>query len=152
MTFLATAPAHPAPPTVAIVIGAVLVLAMLFGAALAARHARNTRRALRVCPCCGARAVRQTRSEQTGPRLTRIALQCGQCTIWRRVVVDDTERRAQLRRLERDRRHLARRLRRVEALRTVAECRALRSQIVGAEDLLRSHPRHPAPDEERKSP
>ena len=121
---LAAQPAHHAPPLAAIAIGLVLVLAMLLAAALVVRDTRECRRALRTCPRCGARAVRHTRCEQIAPRLKRVALECGQCDTWRRIVVENEVWRAQRRRLERDRRGLARRVRRAEAISGAAGCRA----------------------------
>jgi hypothetical protein len=165
VNFAAVEPGHQAPPPAAIIVGALLVLAMLLPLALAARAAFEGRRALRTCPRCGARAVRRAGWEQIAPRLTRVTLECGQCSVSRRMLVEADQRRAHARRLERDRRRLARRLARATAVRKLAECRAfvalLHSEIVGAEDFLactrppappRRRPRYPAPDEERKSP
>ena len=160
---LAAESAHHSSPLAAVAVGVLLVLAMLLPAALAARSSRRSRRALRFCPQCGARAVRRTGWERLAPRLTRVALECGQCATWRRVVIEDEKRRGQLRRLERDRRRLARRLRQVETARREAECRAfaalLHSKIAGAEDFLACtrppatfRPRIAGTDEERTSP
>jgi hypothetical protein len=126
VTFLAAEPAHHGPPFAAIVIGLALVLAMLLAAALTVRDERKCRRALRTCPRCGARAVRHARCEQIAPRLQRVALECGQCDAWRRIVVENKVWREQRRRLERDRRGLARRVRSVTAERTHAPRRPSR--------------------------
>ena len=123
--FLAVQPAHHGPPLAAIVIGLALVLAMLLAAALTVRDGRKCRRALRTCPRCGARAVRYARCEQIAPRLKRVALECGQCDTWRRIVVENEVWRAQTRRVERDRRRLARRVRRAEAISGAAGCRVV---------------------------
>jgi hypothetical protein len=123
VTFLAAESPHHAPPPVAIVIGLTLVLAMLLTAALIVRDGRRCRRALHTCPRCGARAVRQARCERIAPRLQRVALECGQCDTWRRLVVENEVWRDQRRRLARDRRRLARRVRRSEAISSVAGCR-----------------------------
>jgi hypothetical protein len=161
----AAEPAHQTPPAAAITIGSVLVLTMLLAFALAARASFKVRRGLRTCAHCGARAVRRLEWERMSPGLTRVTLECGQCSVWRRILVEDVERRTVTRRIERDCRRLARCVRRVEAGRKLAECRAfialLQSEIVGVEDFLaqtrppappRRRSRHPSPDEERKSP
>jgi hypothetical protein len=125
VTLLAAETAHHGPPLVAIVIGLALVLAMLLAAALTVRDGRKSRRALRTCPRCGAGAVRHARCEQIAPRLKRVALECGQCDTWRRIVVENEVWRSQTRRVERDRRRLARRMRRAEAVSSAAGCRVL---------------------------
>ncbi len=148
MTFLAAETAHHAPPPVVIAIGLALMLAMLLAVLLSVRCAWKDRRELRGCPRCGARAVRRARGEQIAPRLTRVALECGQCSTWRRIVVEDDVWRGETRRVERDRQRLARRVRRAEAVRGLAECREfaarLHSEIAGAEDFL-ARTRPPAP-------
>jgi hypothetical protein len=121
--FLAAEPAHHGPPLAAIVIGLALVLAMLLAAELTVRDGRKCRRALRTCPRCGARAVRHSRCEQIAPRLKRVAIECGQCDTWRRIVVENEVWRDQRHRLERDRRGLARRVRRAEAISGAAASR-----------------------------
>jgi hypothetical protein len=161
--FVAAEPAHHAPPTAAIVVGSVLVLAMLLVVALNARSAWRDRRGLKVCPRCGAGAVRRVRCEPLAPRLTRVAIECGQCAAWRQVAVENDVWHGHRRRLARDRRRMARRARRAETARSVAECRIftalLHAEIAGPEDFLaRTRPpvsarrRSPGTDEERTSP
>jgi hypothetical protein len=60
--------------------------------------------------------VRHVRSERIAPRLTRVAIECGQCATWRRIAVEDDVWRERRRELERDRRRLERRVRRLETV------------------------------------
>src|SRR3954454_12145176 len=94
------------PPVSAVVIGALLCVAMLAPALLALGQAHKVRRTLRECPRCGARAVRRADHERVTLLKSRVVLQCGQCATWRRVVVDNTDRDVQTRRLARDRRRI----------------------------------------------
>jgi hypothetical protein len=111
---------------VVIAIGLLLAFATLLLAAPIVRSVSKSRRALRACPRCGARAVRHAHWERVSPRLTRVALECGQCATWRRILVEKEVWHQQKRELERSRRRLARRVRHAEAVRGAAESRANR--------------------------
>ena len=71
---------------------------------LSVRAARVDQRWLRRCPSCGARAVREARYHEIDVLQTRVALECGQCGLWRRLKVTRAEQHSHTRRLERDRR------------------------------------------------
>jgi transcription elongation factor Elf1 len=135
------------PPIAAIVVGLVLSLAMLIPVVYVARRSHRARRTLRTCPRCGTRATREVKHTQVSATTTRVAVQCGQCGLRRRVVVEDTDREVHHRRLERDRRAMGRELRRLEASRRASEIRGfitlLRSDVCGADDFL-AHTRPPA--------
>jgi len=143
-----------APPTAAVVAGLVLALAMLVPVLWVAWRSHRTRRRLRTCPRCGTRATRHVHHERVSSTRTRVAVQCGQCAMRRRVVVDDADREAHHRRLQRDRRAMGRRLRRVEARRRTSAIRdfiaCLRSGIRGADDFL-AHTRPPTAPPARTS-
>src|SRR4051794_4841125 len=129
-----------APPVVAALAGAFLVLCTVLPLLVVARSAWRGRRALRGCPVCGGSAVRDGGAERSGIAETTVALQCGQCCTWRRLVVNENDERAHVRRLKRDQRQIRRLMLRLEAERRAFEVQAfialLRSQIVGAQDFL----------------
>jgi len=135
------------PPIAAVIVALVLTLAMLVPVVYVARRSHHARRTLRTCPRCGTRATCDVTHAQVSATATRVAVQCGQCALRRRVVVEDSDRDVLHRRLERDRRAMGRQLRRLEANRRTSEIRGfialLRSDIGGADDFL-AHTRPPA--------
>ena len=132
--------AHHAPAIVVICAALLVGLGVVVPAALALRRTLRTRRALRRCPRCGARAVSHATWGSAGNLPARVALQCGQCATWRRVFTDDADRRAQRRRMKRDRLRIQRRLDVLRAERRQAEVDAfialLHEEIAGAPDFL----------------
>ena len=80
------------PPIAAVVVALVLTLAMLVPVLCVARRSHRARRALRTCPRCGTRATREVKHTQVGATTSRVAVQCGQCGLRRRVVVEDSDR------------------------------------------------------------
>ena len=135
------------PPIAAVVVALVLTLAMLVPVLYVARRSHHARRALRTCPRCGTRATREVKHTQVGATRSSVAVQCGQCGLRRRVVVDDCDRDVHHGRLQRDRRAMGRQLRRLEADRRAVEIHGfialLRSDVGGADDFL-AHTRPPA--------
>jgi hypothetical protein len=121
---------------VASLLGVWLVVLFL----LVTRAARAGRRNLRRCPGCAARAVRHARSEEVDVIRMRVALQCGQCGLWRRFDVTRCDQSSHSRRLERDRRQMRKTMRRLESARRTLDFGAfvavLHSDIDGAEDFL----------------
>jgi hypothetical protein len=120
-----------------------LLLLILLTAGLllvAARTVRAERRSLRICPVCASAAVRLCDAEQLESGWLRMRLECGQCGIWRRSVVGVAKVDAYERAVRRDRRRIsddAARLVRRRARRDLAGfVRALRREVVGAEDFL----------------
>jgi hypothetical protein len=136
----ASAAAAHAPPIFAVLAGAFLVLCTILPVLLVARSAWSARSALRECPVCGGRAVRDGETEYVGFIETQVTVQCGQCGIWRRLVVNPNDERAHARRLARDRRRIRRLLARLEAARREIEIRGfigrLQTEIGGADDFL----------------
>ena len=122
----ASAAAGHAPPLVVALACAFLILCALLPALLVARCAWSARRALGACPVCGGRAVREGRAEPLGFTDTRVSLQCGQCDVWRRLVVNRADERAHARRLARDRRQIAALTRRLETRRAADHPQPLR--------------------------
>ena len=108
MLLTAAASASHGPPLAAVCVAGVLCLVVLVPIALTRRAARKTRRMLERCPRCGGRAVRRMHAEAVDGMRARVAVECGQCDTWRRAVVDDDCRRAQERRLTRDRARIQR--------------------------------------------
>ena len=119
----ASAAAGHAPPLVVALACAFLILCALVPAILVARCAWSARRALGACPVCGGRAVREGQSERLGFTDAKVSLQCGQCEVWRRLVVNQADERAHTRRLARDRRQIATLTRRLETRRTADRLR-----------------------------
>ena len=154
MTLAEADPVSNAPPTTAVVVGAVLALTMLIPVLYVAWRSHRARRTLRTCPRCGTDATRHVQHERVSATTTRVAVQCGQCALRRRVVVDDGDREVHHRRLERDRRAMGRRLRQLEASRRASEIgdfiAVLRADIGGADDFL-AHTR-PAAAREARTP
>jgi ribosomal protein S27AE len=120
------------------VLGMVALLLGLVIVALRAQRAEG--RALRVCPVCGASAVRAQAAEALRGGLARLHLECGQCGTWRRTVATAAEVETQERALLRDRRRID-----ADALRLVrshmrgdldAFTRTLRRDVVGADDFV----------------
>jgi hypothetical protein len=107
---------------------------------LATRSARVDHRNLRRCPRCHARAVRATGYREIDVLQAMVALQCGQCGVWRRLQVTRVEQRTHSRRVERDRRRIRRTMARLESERRSRDIltfvTVLRSDIGGAEDFL----------------
>ena len=91
-------------------------------------------------PVCGDSAVRNTGSESVGFVESEVALQCGQCAAWRRLVVNQGDERAHARRLRRERRRIRKLMLRLEAERRALDMHAfiglLRADILGAQDFL----------------
>jgi len=127
----------PAPPGSALAVGA--LTAPLPVMAVLGWHADH-RCTLRLCPLCSAIAVRAVVAEELAPGRLRLHMQCGQCGVWRRAAVSDADLERHERALERDRRRLgsqALRLAARRARRGRGEFRrALRSEIVGADDFV----------------
>lgn len=98
------------PPLAAVCVSAVISLAVLVPVALGRLAAWKAARMLERCPRCGGRAVRRLHAETVDLTRERVALQCGQCDVWRRAVVADRYRRTQERRFARDRVRIQRRL------------------------------------------
>lgn len=119
----ASAAAGHAPPLVVALACAFLILCALLPALLVARCAWSARRALGTCPVCGGRAVREGQAEPIGFTDTKVSLQCGQCGVWRRLVVNQADQRAHTRRLARDRRQIATLTRRLETRRAADRVR-----------------------------
>jgi hypothetical protein len=88
------------------------LLGPLVAVGLAARRAR---RAVQLCPLCGAVAVRAGDHESDNPFSVLLTLQCGQCGTWRRLLTSSGEQHAHLRRCERDQRRILARARELEA-------------------------------------
>src|SRR4051812_19185656 len=125
--------------------GALWVAAVVcagLGAALAIAlwACRINRRALRSCPVCSAAAVRSVDEEIFSAMHAAISLECGQCGTWRRVLTTPGYARLQTRALRRDRATIIDGIERLVVERRrddiAALNRALRCDIVGAEDLL----------------
>ena len=137
--FASTAPGHAPPVVVALACGFLVVCALL-PLLLVMRCAWSARRSLGGCPVCGGHAVREGDAERLGFVDARVSLQCGQCGVWRRLVVNQADQRAHTRRLARDRRRIRGSLLRLEGRRRELEMRAfilrLRAEIAGAEDFL----------------
>jgi hypothetical protein len=129
-----------APPIIAVLAGAFLVLCTVLPLMIVARSALRARRRLRGCPVCGDRAVRDCGRERVNYFEAMVMVQCGQCATWRRLVVNQTDAHAHSRRLERDRRRIQRVTSRLEASRRKLDMQAfivlLRSDVAGAEDFL----------------
>jgi hypothetical protein len=140
MYYVHTAGAPPPAPGSAVPVLACLGVLLAGLAVLALRARRSGHPALRACPMCAALAVRTSAAEEVGGGLVRLQLQCGQCGIWRRGVARAAEIEAYERALARDRRRIgdeAVRLVRERARRELdAFVRALRSEVVGADDFL----------------
>jgi transcription elongation factor Elf1 len=140
------------PPIAAVIVALVISLAMLVPVLYVARRSHHARRALCTCPRCWSRATREVKHAQVGATTSRVAVQCGQCGLRRRVVVDDTDRDANHRRLQRDRRAMDRQLRRLEADRRAFEIHGfialLRSDVGGPDDFL-AHTRAPTTPQAR---
>ena len=120
-----------------------LVFLILLTAGLllvAARAMRAERRSLRICPVCSSAAVRLWDAERLDSGWLRMRLECGECGIWRRSVVGVAKVDAYDRAVRRDRRRIsdhAARLGSRRARRDLAGfVRALRREVVGAEDFL----------------
>jgi hypothetical protein len=64
--------------------------------------ARAARLQLRSCPLCGSRWIARTEREKLEPPLVNVALRCGSCGTWRRVLTTCWGADAFERRLERD--------------------------------------------------
>jgi hypothetical protein len=64
----------------------------------------------RTCPHCRSTAVSATRREEVDRHTERLLLRCGQCEIWRSLVVGPRTARALQRKLRRDRARMARTL------------------------------------------
>jgi hypothetical protein len=135
----ATAAGH-APTIIVVLACGFLVVCALVPLLLVARCAWSARRALSGCPVCGGHAVREGEAERLRFADAQVSLQCGQCGVWRRLVVNQADQRAHTRRLARDRRRIRGSLLRLEGRRREHEMRAfirrLRSEIAGAEDFL----------------
>jgi hypothetical protein len=69
--------------------------------------ARAARLQLRSCPLCGSRGVERSERETLEPPLVNVALCCGSCGTWRRVLTTRWGANAFERRLERDRERMA---------------------------------------------
>jgi hypothetical protein len=114
------------------------IAAFAFTLFLACRRSRGQQ--LRRCPLCAADAVRAGDWEPLDEMQARVALQCGQCGTWRRVVTSHWAARGQDRRLEHDRRAIDAQAERLGRDRTLCEANAfvlaLRRRIVGADDFL----------------
>src|SRR4051794_41907130 len=67
---------------------------------------RKDRRSLPACPLCSAAALRRWGYEDLGSGRVRIAVQCGQCGVWRRTVTRDARLDRHERALRRDRRRM----------------------------------------------
>jgi hypothetical protein len=87
------------------------------------------KRSLRRCPICGADAVEDFASLHIDQVETRIELCCGQCGTWRRLVATRAAVRRYERALDRDRRAIEQRLRRLESTDVSALTTALRKEI-----------------------
>lgn len=114
------------------------IAAFAFTLFLACRRGRGRR--LRRCPLCAADAVRAGEWGPLDAMQARVALQCGQCGTWRRVITTHWAARGQDRRLEQDRRAIDLQAERLGRDRTLREANAfvidLRRRIVGADDFL----------------
>ena len=84
---------------------------------------------LRRCPLCGADAVEDVDCLHIDLVESRIELCCGQCGTWRRLVASRAAIRRYERVLDRDRRAIRRRLRRLESGDVQALTSALRNEI-----------------------
>jgi len=115
-----------------------LATIVLFMSAL--RSTREARRTLERCPHCRSRAVRRADGHALNVITARAAVQCGQCGLWRRVVVSQSQCEAHSRHVTRDQRRIRRTLAQLERRRRQVDIRAfivcLRSEIAGAEDFL----------------
>jgi len=69
--------------------------------------ARAARLQLRSCPLCGSRSVAQSEREALEQPHLNVALRCGSCDTWRRVLTTHWTADAFERRLERDRERMA---------------------------------------------
>jgi hypothetical protein len=122
---LAAETTHHAPTVVVVFAGFFVALSVLVPTVFVLRESHRTRHALRCCPRCGGRAVREAKWGAGGILPSCVALQCGQCATWRRVLAADADRRAQRRRMRRDRSRIERQLHRLEAQRPCAHRRTL---------------------------
>ena len=144
MTHANPQPAHAAtghaPPIVAILAGAFLVLCTVLPLLVVVRSACCARRRLRACAVCGDRAVRDCGRERVSYFEAMVMVQCGQCGTWRRLVVNQTDAQAHTRKLERDRERIQKLMGRLERSRRELDIRTfitlLRSEVAGAEDFL----------------
>lgn len=87
------------------------------------------KRSLRLCPMCGADAVGDFACVHIDLVESWVELCCGQCGTWRRLVATRAAVRRYERALDRDRRAIARRLRRLESGDARALTAALRNGI-----------------------
>src|SRR3954453_20659795 len=117
------AAAGQAPPLIAVIAAAFLVLCMVLPLVVIAWAAWCARRSLRLCPVCGDRAGRNAGSEDAGFVESRLTVQCGQCGTWRRVLISQAGERAHARRLGREQRRIRRLMLQLEAERRALDVR-----------------------------
>jgi ribosomal protein S27AE len=143
VSIVAGVPAQPGghQASVVAVLSVLLLLGVLTVAPLtyALLLRRGMRRALRLCPRCGATGVRAAASQVDGVR-AEVRLQCGQCDAWREVVVPQEALLRYDRQVERDRRDIDTQAERLECDDARADVEAftevLRSEIAGPDDFL----------------
>jgi hypothetical protein len=123
---------------VGILVIASTALAVALGLATRGRAARSA--ALRRCPLCAQDAVRAFECHGIGGTLVQLRLECGQCGIRRRIVTSENDMLRLARRLQHDRRLIGASAIWMTRARTRGEfaafARALRDDVVGAEDFL----------------